>query len=133
MDAVFLSAALAEAKDALEGARVSGIAADGAGGLALEARGPGGRACLCLGWEAWGPRWYLCPEAAGGGGGSPFSEAVARALRGGRITNLARPGMERAVGVEVEWRRGRTARRLALWAFLWPARRNAVLVDVEET
>ncbi|HYB72879.1 MAG TPA: NFACT RNA binding domain-containing protein [Candidatus Sulfotelmatobacter sp.] len=131
MDAVFLSAALAEAREALEGARVAAVAADGPEGLALEARGPAGRACLCLGWEAWGPRWYLSPEPIRGGE-SHFAGAVAAALRGGRITALVRPGMERAVGIEVDWRRGRTARRLVLWGFLWPARRNAVLVDADE-
>jgi predicted ribosome quality control (RQC) complex YloA/Tae2 family protein len=131
MDAVFLSAALAEAREALRGARVAAVAADGPEGLALEARGPAGRACLCLGWEVWGPRWYLSPEPSRGGE-SHFAGAVAAALRGGRITALVRPGMDRAVGIEVEWRRGRTLRRLALWGFLWPARRNAVLVDADE-
>ncbi|HEY7676307.1 MAG TPA: NFACT RNA binding domain-containing protein [Candidatus Methylomirabilis sp.] len=131
MDAVFLSAALAEAKEALEGARVAVVAADGPEGLTLEARRQGGRACLCLGWEAWGPRWYLSPGPCRGGE-SHFAGTVAAALRGGRFTALVRPGMDRAVGIEVEWRRGRTVRRLALWGYLWPGRRNAVLVDADE-
>jgi predicted ribosome quality control (RQC) complex YloA/Tae2 family protein len=131
MDAVFLSAALAEAREALEGARVAAVAADGPDGLALDVRGPAGRACLYLGWEAWGPRWYPSPEPCPRGQ-SHFAATVAAALRGSRITALVRPGMDRAVGLEVEWRRGRTVRRLALWGFLWPARRNVVLADADE-
>ncbi len=131
MDAVFLSAVLGEAREALEGARVVRIAADGPEGLALEAQGPRGRACLCIGWEAWGPRWYLCAEPPGVRGESRCAAAVARALRGGRITALVRPGMDRTVGIEVACRRGRNVRRWALWAFLWPGRRNVVLVDAD--
>lgn len=131
MDAILLSAILAEAQGALEGARVQRVQSDGPEGVVLALQGRTGPLHLSMGWEAWGPRWYLGRAPAPAGGDTMFAAALAANLRGGRVSGVVRPGMERAVCLEVAWRRGQTARRLALWAFLWPAGRNVVLVDAE--
>ena len=131
MDALFLSAILREAGPVLEGARVLRADPDGPEGVVITLQGPDGRVHLSMGWGAWGPHWYLGRESPRGEGEGPFAATLAAHLRGGRVTGLVRPGMERAVGLQVAWRRGRTARCLVLWAFLWPAGRNVVLVDVD--
>ncbi len=132
MDALFLSAAVAEAREALQGGHIVSVVPEGPEAMRIGVDGPRGRSFLCLGWEAWGPRWHVCSEGAAAAGEGAFAAAAGRALRGGRIVAVVRPGLERAAGLAVERRRGPALRRLALWAYLWPTARNVVLVDADE-